>query len=62
VEVEDHDLGPQSLEGGQPCLTGQLAGHLVAEVFEVVPDGSENVDVVVDQQYRIGHGFPGNAV
>jgi hypothetical protein len=54
-EVEDHHLGPDPVEGGQPGLAAQLTGDLVAQPLEVVADAAEDVNVVVDEEDGSGH-------
>ena len=54
-EIQDDDLGPQPVEGGQARLAAQLPGHLVAQALEVVPDAAQNVDIVIDEENGSGH-------
>ena len=51
-EIEDDHLRPQPVEGGQAGLAAQLAGDLVADPLEVVADAAQDIDVVIDKQYR----------
>ena len=58
AEVEDHDLRPEPVEGGESGLAAQLPRDLVAEPLEVVPDAAQHVHIVVDEKHRTGHASP----
>ncbi len=55
AQVQDHHLGPQAIERGQPRLAAQLPGDLVRQPLEVVPDAAQNVDIVIDEEDGSGH-------
>ena len=54
-KIEDDDVGTEPVVRGQPRLPAQLAGNLVAQALEVVADAPQDIDIVVDQKYRIRH-------
>ena len=55
VQVEHHHLGAEPVVGGETGFGIELAGYLVAGPLEDDADRSQDVHIVIDQQYRIRH-------